>query len=183
MRRLFAIAGPAWLMAVVLGGCGGSVTPPQRTTPSASATESHTGHETATPPKTHPPGTRAPGAQTLFPLTITRTGGIAGFQDRLVVAGDGLVTVSRAGQRPRRCRLTRPALTRLAASAARVPWSTLPAESREPSFPDDMVTSVQSRAGGPVALDDPRVAGGRRGLVTLLNDLTGASGSSTCRPL
>ena len=42
---------------------------------------------------------------TVFPLTITRTGGIAGFRDVLVVAGDGMVSVTRKGK-PRRCQLT-----------------------------------------------------------------------------
>jgi hypothetical protein len=118
----------------------------------------------------------------LFPLTITRTGGIAGFQDRLVVTGDGLVSVSRSGQKPRRCRLAGPAFEELTMAVSRVPWSKIRPASREPSFPDDMVTSVQSRAGGPVALEDAQVAGGRQALVTLLNDLTGAQGSGACTP-
>ena len=34
----------------------------------------------------------------VFPVTITRTGGIAGFEDVLVVAGDGQVSVTHQGQ-------------------------------------------------------------------------------------
>jgi len=46
-----------------------------------------------------------------------------------------------------------------------------------------MVTTVQSGAGGPVALEDPQVAGGRQELVTLLNDLSRAPGSGDCTPV
>jgi hypothetical protein len=180
MRRLFATFCSASLMAALSAGCSGSATAPQETTHSDGP---HPTATTPTTPTTRPTGSASQGAETLFPLTITRTGGIAGFQDRLVVAGDGLVTISRGGQKPRRCRLTGPALDRLTTAASRVPWSQIKAASREPSFPDDMVTSVQSRAGGPVALEDPQVAGGRQALIALLNNLTGAPGSGACRPV
>lgn len=182
MRRVFAILCTASLLAAFTAGCSGSGTTPQETTHSGTATHPDTPQKTATPPSPQPTGATSQGTETLFPLTITRTGGIAGFQDKLVVAGDGLVSISRAGKQPRRCQLTSPALRRLTAAASRVPWSKIKPASREPSFPDDMVTTVQSPAGGPVSLEDPQVTAGRRGLVSLLDYVSDASGASACAP-
>lgn len=46
-----------------------------------------------------PPSTPAPAAGSLAtPLLFTRTGGFAGFDDRVAVASDGAYTVNRRGQ-------------------------------------------------------------------------------------
>jgi hypothetical protein len=50
-------------------------------------------------------------------VTITRTGGIAGFRDVLVAAGDDPVPVTLKGQKPQRCQLTPVALGRLTTAA------------------------------------------------------------------
>jgi hypothetical protein len=183
MRRLLAILCSASLMAALAAGCSGSVTAPQETAHPGTGTQPGTSSSTATPPATPPTGAPGEAARTLFPLTITRTGGVAGFRDRLVVAAGGLVSISRGGQKPRRCQLTGPALNRLSAAASRVPWSKVRPTSREPSFPDDMVTTVQSPAGGPVSLEDPLLVGGRRGLVEVLDYLSDAQGSGPCAPV
>jgi len=120
----------------------------------------------------------------VFPLTISRTGGIAGFSDVLVVTGDGLVTVTQKGRTPWSCRLAPSATTRLRLAASEVPWPRLTPASTGPAFPDDLVTTVQSPAGGPVRLEDPLI--GARGAVftELVNDLhAGRSSSGMCRPL
>jgi hypothetical protein len=54
----------------------------------------------------------------IFPLTLERTGGIAGFQDVLVVAGNGLVSVTHKGQQQRHCQLTPEAVERLRTAAS-----------------------------------------------------------------
>ena len=119
----------------------------------------------------------------VFPLTITRTGGIAGFRDVLVVAGDGLVSVTRRGQKPRRCQLTPGAVVRLTAATSQVPWSRVTPASTRPSFPDDMVTTVQSPAGGPVRLENPKAGSAGQVFLQLLNDLNGGPAASRmCRP-
>jgi hypothetical protein len=149
-------------VAVVMaaaGGCGGSTTEP--------------------PGASQPPTAGQPAA---FPLTVMRTGGIAGFRDVLVVRGDGLVSVTRRGRQPRRCRLSPVALERLRTAALLVPWSRIPPASREPSFPDDMVTTVQSPSGGPVRLDDPVAGKAGQVFVDLLNDASGSAASRTCSP-
>lgn len=124
------------------------------------------------------------GPQAVFPLTIARTGGIAGFQDVLVVAQDGRVSLTRRGQKTLQCRLTAAEVSRVTTAAAQVPWSRITPADTRPSFPDDMVTTVQSPAGGPARLEDPQAGGGRQVFVELLNDLTGGQAASrVCTPL
>jgi len=106
-----------------------------------------------------------------FPVTITRTGGIAGFHDVVVVTGDGLVTVTHKGQGSRHCRLTPGAMQRLATAASQVPWPRSAPASPQASIPDDMVSTVQSPAGGPVRLEGSRAGKGGHVFVELLNDL------------
>jgi len=116
-------------------------------------------------------------------VTVSRTGGIAGFQDVLVVAGDGVVSLARKGQPARRCQLTPPTLERVTSAAASLPWSRVTPANTQPSFPDDMVTTVQSPAGGPVRVQDPLA--GRTGevLAELLNSLTNSQTSHRlCAP-
>ena len=107
-----------------------------------------------------------------FPVTITRTGGIAGFQDVLVVAGDGQVSVTQKGQQQRHCRLTPEAVSRLRTAAAQVLWSRITPDGGQARFPDDLVSMVQSSAGGPVRLEDPRVGAGGKVFQELLTDLS-----------
>lgn len=155
MRQLSRILCSASLVVAMTAACGGSATTPTRQSQPA-----------------------------VFPLTITRTGGIAGFRDVLVVAGDGLVAVTRKGQAPRRCQLTPTALERLTTAASQVPWSRITPANTHPSFPDDMVTTVQSPAGGPLRLEDPQAGSGGRVFHDLLNDLHGgAAASRMCTPI
>jgi len=155
MRQLSRILCSASLVVAMTAACGGSATTPTRQSQPA-----------------------------VFPLTITRTGGIAGFRDVLVVAGDGLVAVTRKGQAPRRCQLTPTALERLMTTASQVPWSRITPANTHPSFPDDMVTTVQSPAGGPVRLEDPQAGSGGQVFHDLLNDLHGGPAASRmCTPV
>ncbi len=114
-----------------------------------------------------------PSQPAVFPVTITRTGGIAGFQDVVVVAGDGQVSVTRKGQQQRHCRLTPEAVERLRAAASQVPWARITPASTQPAFPDDMVSMVLSPAGGPVRLEDPKVGAAGKVFQELLSDLSG----------
>jgi len=155
MRQLSRILCSASLVVAMTAACGGSATTPTRQSQPA-----------------------------VFPLTITRTGGIAGFRDVLVVAGDGLVAVTRKGQAPRRCQLTPTALERLTTAASQVPWSRITPANTHPSFPDDMVTTVQSPAGGPLRLEDPQAGSGGQVFHDLLNDLHGGpTASRMCTPV
>jgi hypothetical protein len=113
----------------------------------------------------------------VFPLTITRTGGFAGFQDVLVVARDGRVTVRRRAQ-VQRCRLTPVAVRRVKTAASLVPWARITPDSGQARFPDDMVIMVRSPAGGPVRLENPRVAAAGKVFQELLTDIGGGLATS-----
>ena len=120
----------------------------------------------------------------VFPLTITRVGGVGGFHDVLGVASDGLVSVTQKGKTQRQCRLTAEAAKRLTTAASTVPWPRLTPGSTSASFPDDMVTMVVSPAGGPVRVEDPQVGAAGPVFNELVNDLNGGrSASGTCTPL
>jgi len=106
-------------------------------------------------------------------LTVTRTGGFAGFQDVLVMADDGLVSVARKDQQQRHCQLTPEAFERLKTATSQVPWRSITPASTQPAFPDDMVSMVSSAAGGPVRLEDARVGAAGEVFQELLSDLSG----------
>jgi len=155
------------VMAALVGSCGRPVTAPATTTMSTTSTTSTT--------------STSPGMPVVFPVTITRTGGIAGFQDMLVVGGDGLVTVRRKGQPERRCQLSPPALQRLTRAATRLPWAHITPASPRASSSDQLVTTVESPAGGPGRLEDPLVAGAGKVLQDLVKNLsTSPFASQTC---
>jgi hypothetical protein len=125
----------------------------------------------------------SPGPAAVFPVTIARSGGIAGFQDVVVVTSSGLVSITRKGQVPRRCQLRPATLGLLRTAASQVPWSRITPTRTNPSFPDDMVTTVQSPAGGPVRLEDLRAGTGGPVLRELLDDLlSGPATSQRCTP-
>lgn len=120
----------------------------------------------------------------VFPVTITRTGGIAGFHDVLVVSGDGLVSVTQKGKAQWRCQLTPEALKQLTTAASTVPWPRLTPNSTSASFPDDLVTMVVSPAGGPIRLEDPQAGAAGPVFNDLVSDLHGGrSASGMCTPL
>ena len=121
---------------------------------------------------------------TVFPVTITRTGGVAGFQDVLVVSGDGLVKVTQKGRAPWQCRLTPDAARRLTKAVSEMPWPRITPGSTSASFPDDLVTMVSSPAGGPIRLEDPLVGVAGQIFNELVSDLNGGrSASGMCTPL
>jgi len=93
MRRFFGILCSVWLTAALTAGCSGSETTPGEATHPGTATLPETATQPETAPKTQPTEEPGQGTPTIFPLTITRTGGIAGFQDELVVTGSGLVSI------------------------------------------------------------------------------------------
>ncbi|MBC7559582.1 MAG: hypothetical protein H7270_09530 [Dermatophilaceae bacterium] len=120
----------------------------------------------------------------VFPLTITRIGGVAGFHDVLVVNGEGLVSVTQKGRTRWQCRLTPVAARRVATATSALPWPRLTASSTSAGFSDDLVTLVQSPAGGPVRLEDPQTGAAGTIFNELINDLRGGwSASGMCRPV
>ena len=118
----------------------------------------------------------------VFPLTMTRTGGFAGFQDVLVVARDGLVSVTRRAQKQGGCRLTPAAAGRVRTAAAAVPWARLTPDRGQARFPDDLVVMVRSPAGGPVRLEEPKLGASGKVFLSVLSDvLSGPAASVMCK--
>jgi len=170
MRQLTRVicCGTAVLAMTACGsqsGSTGSGSPPSQPASTSSG-----------PPSSPPASTgsgSSPSQPAVFPVTITRTGGIAGFQDVVVVADGGQVSVTRKGQQQRHCQLTPGAVERLRTAASQMPWARTAQASTQPAFPDDLVTMVRSPAGGPARLEDPKVGAGGEAFQELLNDLTG----------
>jgi len=89
-------------------------------------------------------------------MTVTRTGGFAGFDDQVVVDAEGVATVSSRGKETVRCKLDPSVLTPLASAAEQVDWASLTVTKPSARHPDDMVIAVS--ANGKLArLDDPKL--------------------------
>jgi hypothetical protein len=86
-------------------------------------------------------------AQSAFPLSVTRTGGIAGFQDTVVVNPDGAATVAAKAASPRACQLASGLLGQLMQAASAIEWNALPSPDPKPQHPDDLVVLVSTPQG------------------------------------
>jgi hypothetical protein len=118
-----------------------------------------------------------------FPITVTRTGGIAGFHDTLVLQADGRLQVTSRG-RNSSCRLKPEILKQILRAVGGVPWSRLPPASTKAKHPDDMILLVTSGASpGPARLDDPHLGGLQQSLSDLLVDASGPKPAhELCQP-
>jgi hypothetical protein len=123
------------------------------------------------------------GASSSFsPITVTRSGGVAGFHDRITVGPDGTAIVTTRRGPETRCEVDRPLLRSIAAGAARVDWSSLPAPQTSAAHPDDLVVVVGA-SGHAARIDNPVVQPLRQPLTDLLNDATAPPARRThCRP-
>jgi hypothetical protein len=165
--RYAALAAAAGL---VLAGCGdetnsGSAPPP--TQPSAS---------TPGTPTSAPSSTRTSEA---MPLTVTRTGGFAGFDDRVVLGADGIANVSRRGADPVRCKVEPGLFSTIVAAVGQVDWAAVGSTKPSVKHPDDMIVAI-SAGGGLARIENPLV----KPMVTPVNNLlTGAISKKTCKPV
>ncbi|WP_411283294.1 hypothetical protein [Lapillicoccus sp.] len=114
-------------------------------------------------------------ARSVFPVTVTRVGGIAGFDDRVVVQVSGATGVStRSGPRPG-CTLTPAALAGLDRAVRELDANPPTAATSAGRVSDQMaVTVAYTRPDGGGSLGE--AAGDEVAAVTgLLDDVTGAS--------
>lgn len=133
---------------LVLTGCGDESTPDAGSTPSAPAT--------STPaPNTPTTGTPSTGAGPL-PLTVTRTGGFAGFNDKVFIDTDGIASVSTRGKDPVRCKLDAGFLGTITDAVKQVDWADVGITKPSVRHPDDMIIAV-STSGGLARLEDPKL--------------------------
>ena len=158
------LAGTALVCCLALTACGDDTSNSSATTsPSQSASSEPT---TAPPtgPKPTPTGPPAPA----FPMTVTKTGGIVGFNDTLVLTADGAATLDHSGKTSK-CTVEAMLLGTIKDAAAKIDWRTLPAKPPTAEHPDDLVLAV-SAGGGTARLNDPRVKALNAPLSNLIAD-------------
>lgn len=158
---------------LVLTGCGdetnsgGAPTTPPPSTPSSG---------TPGTPTSGPSSTRTSDA---MPLTVTRSGGFAGFDDRVVLGADGIANVTSRGQNPVRCKVETGLFNTVIAAVGQVDWAAVGATKPTVKHPDDMIIAV-SAGGGLARLEDPKV----KPLVAPVGRLlTEATSAKTCKPV
>ncbi len=152
----------AGTFVLALAACGSGSAGPG--TPGAT-----TGSSTSPSSSTPPP--RTPTAA--FPLTVTRTGGIAGFHDTVVLQADGRLEANSRGHTSS-CRLKPEVLKDILRAVGGVPWGRVPPADSTPKHPDDMVLLVTSDSRrAPARLDDPLLGGLQQQLSDLVVDSSG----------
>jgi hypothetical protein len=153
---------------VALAACGstGGQGPPQGQGSATSTTPATSpGSPSPTPSPSSSPAT--------FPIVVTRTGGIAGFHDRIVLHADGRLEVTSRG-RQSTCQVKPEVLKEILRAVGGVPWGRLATTDGRPRHPDDMVLLVTSAASaGPARLTDPRLGALQQPLSDLVVDTSG----------
>jgi hypothetical protein len=139
---------------VTLGGCGSS-DPQIPTAPSTTSTK-----------------------QASFPLTVSRLGGIAGFNDNLSIQDDGgVLATTKQGQVT--CTIDKASLAVLNEVALQVRDTDQPSAPVSP--PADSMSVVFGAGTGLLSINDPRVATAEPVVTQLLADVTGpAAGRKIC---
>ncbi|WP_343982305.1 MULTISPECIES: hypothetical protein [Kribbella] len=115
-----------------------------------------------------------------LPLTVSRTGGFAGFNDQVVVGTDGVASVSSMGKAPGKCKLETGFLNTLTDAVKQVDWASVGVTKPTVRHPDDMIIAV-SASGGLARLDDPKLKPLVAPVGTLLTEATKPGG--LCKPV
>jgi hypothetical protein len=138
--------------------------------------ESNSGGTPSAPISGTPTASAAP-----LPLTVTRTGGFAGFNDRVVVGQDGIANVTKLGKDPVKCKLDAALLTSLTDAVKQVDWSAVGSVKPTIRYPDDMIVAVAA-GGGLARLEDPKVKPLVAPVSQLLTEATVPPGK-LCKPV
>ncbi|TWD73388.1 hypothetical protein FB561_7277 [Kribbella amoyensis] len=135
---------------------------------------------TPTSAPTRAPSSAAPTGE-VFPVTVTRTGGFAGFDDRVVIGKDGVASVSQRAKDPVRCKLDPSLLTTLTTALEQVDWAAV--GSTKPTFrhPDDLIVAV-SAGGGTARIEEPKLKPLMAPVSKLLTEATVPPGK-LCKPV
>ncbi|GAA1605195.1 hypothetical protein GCM10009789_68930 [Kribbella sancticallisti] len=158
---------------LVLTGCGDESDPGAGASPSASSSSMPTPGS----PTSGTPTTGTPGA---LPLTVTRTGGFAGFDDHIVVGTDGITSIGSRGKDPVRCKLEAGFLNTLTTAAGQVDWASVGVTKPTVRHPDDMIVAVGA-GGGLARLEDPKLKPLAAPVSTLLTEA--AAPGKLCKPV
>jgi hypothetical protein len=114
------------------------------------------GTTSSTPTPSTPTVTQSTPVGVGLPLTVTRTGGFAGFDDQVVIGADGIATVSSRGKETVRCKLDPSLLTTISTAAQQVDWAALQSTKPSTKHPDDMIVAVTAN-GKTARLEDPKL--------------------------
>lgn len=116
--------------------------------------------------------------QSSFPLTVQRTGGIAGFRDTISIDADGhVLAATKQGQVS--CDLDKASLATLNDAALQVQDTDQP--TAPPTGQPDSMSVLFGAGTGLLAIDDARVAQAEPVVTQLLADVTGpAAGRKLC---
>ena len=131
MVRIMVAGSFALTLAACGSGSGGSGGAGE-----GSGTPSGPGSSSSTP--------STPNPAAAFPITVTRKGGIAGFNDTLVLQADGSLQISSRGHEST-CQVKPEILKEILRAVGGVPWSRLAPSSGKARYPDDMVAARQER--------------------------------------
>ena len=164
----------AAVAGLVLTGCGNE-------SDGAGGTPSSPSDSASTPSPTLPTATESTPAGDGLPLIVTRTGGFAGFDDKVVIGTDGVATVSSRGKETVRCKLDPSLLATVTAAAQQVDWAALPVVKPTVRHPDDMIVAVTAN-GKTARLEEPRVKPMSAPVSKLLTEATIPPGK-LCKPV
>lgn len=131
------------IAGLVLTGCGAEAGNDAGGTPSSPSTST-------------PAGSQSPPAGAGLPITVSRTGGFAGFDDQVVIGTDGVATVTSRGKETVRCKLDPTLLTTIQTAAQQVDWASLTPTKPSTRHPDDMILAVTVN-GKTARLEDPKL--------------------------
>ncbi|WP_242000223.1 hypothetical protein [Kribbella rubisoli] len=144
MTNLSRYTALAALAGLVLSGCG------------SESGAGGTPTTSNTPSPTMPSVTQSTPVGAGLPLTVSRTGGFAGFDDQVLISPDGVATVSGRGKETIRCKLDPSLLATITAAAQQVDWASLVATKPTTKHPDDMILAVTAN-GKTARIEDPKV--------------------------
>jgi hypothetical protein len=131
-------------------------------------------------PSTPATSTPTPSTPEALPITVTRTGGFAGFDDRVVIGTDGVTTVSRRGKQTHKCKLDAAFLTSLHTAVNQVDWAGIGSTKPSIRHPDDMIIAI-SAGGGIARMEDPRLKPLATPVTQLLTEA--AAPGKLCKPV
>ena len=140
VRNLSRYTTVAVIAGLALTGCGSETGTGSAPTPTPSA----------------PSVTQSAPVGAGLPLTVSRTGGFAGFNDQVQVAADGVTTVTARGKETIRCKLDPSLLTTISAAAQQVDWASIVVTKPTSRHPDDMIIAVSAN-GKTARLEDPQL--------------------------
>ena len=165
---------PAWLLCSValLAACGtASVT-------GSGAGGGTTGTDLPTTPPTSASSTMSSTGAAAFPLTVNRLGGVAGFNDSIVVRSDGQASVKAKQGAPTTCRIGADDLKRLTGqitSLLTTPHPTPPVMTPDHVRADAIIITVADDAGLSFRMPDPPEGDAQQAILALVNDVVGAA--------